>query len=335
MARPGFYNDNINRSYPFLKGTVGRLYVTPLPTMLELPDFVVADCGFIMGPASGFVEGEHYVRLDVVRRLGSQFRFEFVSDAPGLFDVPLDFQRDVTDPLYANEFAESAAVLEEGESDSESAYLSCREPLWSGFLITGDLARLASLLTTSGQEISGGEDEAVVEPALTQNLAGTVVSSLELVNEDRTRATAPSGCDELTWPHQTGVLFQQARCLQGPIRFSAGYNAVLLQNDLDNSLTIGAGVGAGAGEPCSEVALFDGESPPDESSNDLYSGGLYCNQVLRSFNGIGGPGFNFLAGQGVSIVPDPENNCVLIDFNLIGMTICYSDFSIVSESLSI
>jgi hypothetical protein len=62
MSRPNFFNDNINRTFPFQLATTG--VATPgtgAVTLLQLPDEFVADCGFIMGPESGFVEGRDFV----------------------------------------------------------------------------------------------------------------------------------------------------------------------------------------------------------------------------------------------------------------------------------
>ena len=57
MALPNFFNENINRSFPFQRATVG--VDTPTSgtvTMLQLPDNFIADCGFILGPESGFID---------------------------------------------------------------------------------------------------------------------------------------------------------------------------------------------------------------------------------------------------------------------------------------
>ena len=50
MALPNFFNENINRSFPFQRATVGVDTPTEgYPTMLQLPDNFIADCGFILG----------------------------------------------------------------------------------------------------------------------------------------------------------------------------------------------------------------------------------------------------------------------------------------------
>ena len=70
------------------------------------------------------------------------------------------------------------------------------------------------------------------------------------------------------------------------------------------------------------------------SPNNLLSGGLQCNEVLRSINGMGGPFFNILAGLGVSIVPEPDLHKVKVDVNMFGLSVCFtSEFSQFSASL--
>lgn len=330
MARPNFYNDNENRSFPFLRGTVGvKVPDTGLPTKLaELPDDFIVDCGFTTGPDSEFDVLTHSIYLSRIYRTGSLVYFEFSSDAPELYGKQLTFTRSITDSRYQFEYLDGEVYF--NESESISLPDSCSEPLWSGYLVTGDMADIAARVG-DGQAINRQAGEAIVEPALIQNLSNTIVNSIELANDDRTRATSPTGCPDITWPHQTGVIFVQARCVQGNIRWKPGYNATITQNDFDNSITIGAAVGAGEGEPCGEVPLFDAEAPPIGSANSLLSGGALCNETLRSLNGVGGPSFTFIGGQGVSIVPDPDNHCIRIDVNLVDMALCISDFSEVSQ----
>lgn len=331
MARPGFYNDNRNRSFPFVLKTVGvRTPESGLPTMLQLPDDWVVDCGFVMGPDSGFDSADHSVWLQKVHRVGNMIYFQFASDAPTLYEKYLVFSRSIADIEYSVEYLDSEVYVDESESVSLPEY--CTEPLWSGYLISGIMSNVVARLA-DGESVVRVDGDAVVEPALIQNLNNTIVSSIELANGDRTRAASPDECPDISWPHPVDIVFIRERCIQGDIRWTPGYNAVITQNDTDNSITIGALVGSGAGQPCAEVPLFDGELPPNNASNSLLAGGPLCNETLRSFNGIGGPNFTFLGGQGVSIVPDPENNCILVDFNLVDLVLCVSDFSEISESL--
>jgi len=336
MPRPNWYNDNRNRSFPFIRGTVGFDVPASGPVdMRDLPDDFIVDCGFVMGPESGYVEGTHNVFLRRVYRAGSTIFFEFVSDAPNLHAKYLTFSRDIAEIDYAVEFTEllpEAPIFSTSASISEVAPTFCPEFLWEGYLITGLMPSIVARLA-DGAEIKRLDGDAVVEPALIQNLDQGMLVSLELANSDRTRVTAPEDCPDIVWPYQTGIVFVNARCIQGDVRLREGYNASIVQNTADNTITIGAAVGSGAGEPCGEVPLFDGESSPVSSSNNSLAGGPLCNETLRSINGIGGPQFTILGGTGVSIVPDPDNHCIEIDVNLIDLALCISDFSQVSVSL--
>ncbi|HVE24006.1 MAG TPA: hypothetical protein VNC22_01310, partial [Sporichthya sp.] len=133
MGVAGFYNTNVNRSYPFVAGTVGG-EDGPL-TLLNLPDACVADCGFVAGCKSRFAAGEHAVYLNRLYRSGGTFYFEFASDAPGLFGATLTFSRDVSDPDYAVEYADSGSGGLSDSSESASRAGACDEPLWYGFLV--------------------------------------------------------------------------------------------------------------------------------------------------------------------------------------------------------
>lgn len=329
--KPNFYNDNRNRAFPFLKNTVGsRTPTSGAVTMRQLPDDFIVDCGFTIGPESQFEEDEHSIYLYRIRRQGDLIYFEFASDCPSLYEQNLVFIRDIAEETYAAEFVDGPGPIDISISDSEGD--ECREPLWSGYLISGNMSSIAARLS-SGEQIVRSTGDAIVEPALIQNLAGGLLNSLELANDDRTRVSSPDGCPDITWPHAVGLLFLGARCIQGEIRWKPGYNCLITQNSADNSLTIGAAQAAGEGEPCSEVPLFSSEQPPVGSNNSLLSGGSLCNETLRSINGIGGPIFNVIGGAGVSIVPDPEANRVTVDINMVDLAICWNDVSVVSESL--
>jgi hypothetical protein len=193
---------------------------------------------------------------------------------------------------------------------------------------------IASRLS-SGQSISRGTAStvAVVEPALIYNMDRSMVTSMNLANADRTRTTAPDDCPEPTWDYPTGVVFISEKCLQGNIYIKGGYNCEITQDDANNSITIGAMAGAGEGQPCEEVQLFDGEAPPVGSNNSLYSGGLLCNETVRSINGIGGPLFTIYAGAGVSLIADPDNNKLTVDVDMQDVTACISEYITISENI--
>lgn len=318
MPSPPWFNENENRAYPFTVRSVDQPPSGPT-TVLNLPDALVVDCGFVAGPLSRFETKDHSVYLARVSRTGSVFSLEFQSNAPALLGTPLVFTRDVSDPDYSTSFEDSGfeGFSQSSLSDSQTGR-PCDEPLWSGFLVTGKMSEFALLLPSNGT-IDRGTGGGVVEPALVQNLSESVVTRLAIANDDRTRAEAPPGCDAVVYPYPTGLIYVNADCVVGDVAFKPGFNSVVTQSLGDNSITLGAGVGRGEGEPCDTIPLFPGESPPDGST--LVEGGPRCNETIRSINGLGGPQVSIFAGAGVTVTPLPNENKLIIDVTLSGLAI--------------
>lgn len=337
MPRPNFFNDNINRTFPFKWATAGVATPASGPvTMLELPDEFIADCGFIMGPESGFEEGTHSIFLYQITRVSStEIVYEFRSDAPKLANVPLIFTRNSTDAIYTSEFAESAVPeivpIDLSISGSLAPEVSCGEPYWTGYLVTGPMAAVTARLSVGDSITRTSSSETLVEAALIQNLNNNQLVSLSIANADRTRAIRPDNCPPNQWPFPTGIIYVNSECLQGNLRFRSGYNMSVSQNNLTNTLQFSASVNAGAGEPCGEVKLFAAETPPEGATNNLLEGDYYCNEVLRSVNGLQGPNLTFFAGNGVAITSDEENNKLIVNINLQDLSLC--TYSMVSQSI--
>ena len=350
MAKPGFYNENRNRAYPIvfcpakmLRNCDGSLF--------DLPDDVLVDFGALMGLYSEYVEAEHIVYLAHICRIEDVFIFEFRSTAPGTFGTALFFTRNLEDDLYVTEDVEDAAEATSLCSLSLSSFSSedlaggsvpslpslstsvsseislasddCpEEPIWDGYLVTGTMETLATILP-SGCTLSAGLGEVRVEPALIRSLAGHYVRTVNLANDDRTRAEAPDGCPDLEYSYATGETYIQAECIVGRPRMKAGYNAVIYQDNLDNSITIGASVGAGEGEPCEEIPLFAEEVPP--AGRTTLDGAERCNETIRSINGVGGRILNLRTGIGASQINVPDKHKIIIDVDMNGLAVCFSD----------
>ena len=296
MARPNFFNENENRTFPFKARTAG--VGTPSSgvfTMLQLPDDVIVDCGFIMGPESGFVEGVHTVFLYKISKVSStQINYEFRCDAPALADAPLIFVRQISDSDYTTTFQESDVPEYLPLSQSESLSLSesefdivCGEPFWSGYLATGSVSSLSARLSVGTTITRSLDSETLVNEGLIQNLNQSQAVSLNVANSDRTRALRPEDCPANEWPFTTGEIYINKECMQGDIVFSAGYN-------------------------------------------NLLEGDFYCNEALRTINGLQGPNLTFFAGTGVAITQDSSTSTIEIDVNLVSLSLC--TFSI-SESV--
>jgi hypothetical protein len=340
MARPNFFNDNLNRTFPFEVGTAGiSTPASGIFTMLQLPDDVVVDCGFIMGPESGYEEGVHTIYLYKISKVSAtQLNYEFRCDATALATSPLIFTRQLSDTDYLTEFQESDipeyAPASQSLSLSESQIdVVCGEPYWSGYLTTGSVSSLSARLSVGDTVTRSATTDVLVHEALVQNLNESQAVSINIGNADRTRALRPVDCAPNEWDFTTGEIYIKRECLQGDIVFSRGYNLSLSQTDATSTIQFGATINAGEGVPCTEVKLFDEEMPPIGASNDLLEGDFYCNQALRTINGLQGPDFTFFAGTGVSITVNPVTQCLIIDVNLIDLSLCTTSTVSVSESV--
>ena len=338
MALPNFFNENINRSFPFQRATVGVDTPTEgYPTMLQLPDNFIADCGVILGPESGFIDGTHSVFLYKISRISnSTIEYEFQSDAPNLADSFLIFRRDITDPIYQTEFVESDAPFYTPVSQSLSLSISvpivtCGEPYWSGYLVTGPIEAVTDRLEVGDIIYRESDNEAIVEPALIQNLNQSQVVSLNIANVDRTRALRPANCPPNSWTFPIGYTYTVQECIQGDLQLRSGYNMQIIQDSFTNTIQFAARLKAGLGEPCEEIKLFLQEDPPIGAANNLLAGDHYCNETLRSINGLQGPSLNLIAGVGVSMSPNTVTSTLIVNINLKDLQTC--SYATVSETL--
>lgn len=317
MGRTGFFNDNENRGYPFVPDVTGDP-AGDAGTVDLLPDSVIVDCGFLMGLGSDFEEGSHSVYLSRVSRSGFEFTFEFSSDAPGLFGSSLSFVRDFSDGRYLTSFSDTVST--DSDSASLSASPDCPEPdLWSGFLVTGTFDDLEELIGDG--EAWVGSVKHRVEPALARSMVASFVNSINLANGDRTRADAPDGCTELVYPFETDQVYTNATCLQGELFVKPGYNLSISQGIFTNELVLSANVGAGEGEVCDEIKLFDTESAI--SGKSTLDGSERCSETIRSINGIGGELLSILGGSGVTVSSDSNANKITIDIDFGDLEFCF------------
>jgi hypothetical protein len=303
MPRPGFYNDNEYRAYPFI-------YVANYEGP-ELPDSAVVDAGFILGLNSGFEAGTHTVWLSAVTRAAGQYEFTFRSDAPGLEDVNIVFERAENADPWSTEYA---------SSDAETAPEDCTAaPLWEGFLVTGPLADLAACIAP-GQTITFSAADRVLEPGRLQSLVRSYVRSVNLGNLSRVQVLPPVGdayseCSDSISATDRYVVVN-ARCMQGNLKVREGYNCRIKQIDRTNELRIGAEKNAGTpldAEQCQyggELPLYPSEPLPADSK--FFSGGPACNELITTINGVGGPNVNILNGTGVTVTVDHAAHAVRV-----------------------
>jgi hypothetical protein len=94
----------------------------------------------------------------------------------------------------------------------------------------------------------------------------------------------------MTWPYPIGLVgtIPVAGCFTGPLVFMPGYNCQLTQDDVRNQIDFMVVVGGGAGEPCSEVPIYQAGAV---TSVQITQGGIgYLAAPTVSFVGGGGSG---------------------------------------------
>lgn len=285
MARPGFYNDNEYRDYPFLTRVKPR-------EGTDLPHEAIVDFGAIMGLDSEYAEPDSYVYLHSIQRSGDALRYEFRTTAEGAADEALVFTRELADPEFKLQWADSTPI---GALDRPYCFGA---PKWEGFLVTGLFEELLLALPGDG-ELLFAETEWQIEPARIQSLIKTFLRSVSLANFPRTQVTVPQ-CESESEPPEEAIV--NATCMKGDLKFKEGYNCAIQQNTPTNTIIIGASVGGGSGSQCVEIPLYPGESPPPGSR--YLTGGPSCGEIIKTVNGVGGRKIQLTSGPGFRVAVD-------------------------------
>ncbi len=307
MANPGWYNDNQFRDYPFITRVEPLALTTGFDSessgqiMLPLPSSTILDFGAIMDLDAEFDESAgHYIYLHSVSRFSDVFTFKLRTTAPAAANHELVFHRNLTDPEFSIS-RDSASTIEPEELPSLVCAL---QPCWSGFLVTGNLQDLADVIA-DGETLISIPALWRIEPARVQSLAQGYLRSVSLANAPRTHVTAQAGCSLDSSDSAERPVIVMTTCLSGPLNWREGFNCSIRQDVNDNAIIIGAGVGIGAGAPCEEIPLYEGEESPD--GGPFLSGGPSCNEIIKSINGVSGTDVNIVAGPGFRIQPDTIN----------------------------
>lgn len=336
MPRPGFYNDNEYRAYPFINKTVvtvttaenlptegstqkiyvttttnkkyywtGDAYVEITSATPQIPNSVVVDAGVVMGLDADFDAEVHSVWLAQVQLVGGALKFTFATDAPAATGTPLVFSRSPQANTWETEFAETGTAI--GTAPCAT------EPIWEGFLTTGTLAGFAANLT-AGQTVTFTKNQHQLEPARIQNLAKSYLRSISLGNFARTKVPA---CDTVNTLDRPIVL--NVQCVTGAVRLKEGYHCSITQTDRANELIVSAGVNSGLAtdeELCaagSEIPLYAGEAIPEDSK--FYGGGPTCAELITTINGLNGKYINIVGGAGVQIGTSSHKITVALNTN--------------------
>jgi len=319
-----FYNDNSGRTYPFVDAGPPAMTYSGGGNV-ELPYTTIVDCSIICGLDGEFQEASHRAYLYEVSRTGWEFTFRFRFTAPRMQAYELVFCRQRHDDEYATNHA--VAVDIDSPSSGSSLDLNCGEQIAEGWLTTGLLDELAAVLA-DGEFLRRADGDIWVEPAQVQSLYKTFARSLNTANAPRITTVPQESCGSAGADDDNYVV--NARCLAGNVRWKEGFNCAIRQVTGDNAIIIGAGVGSGDGEACSEIPLYEGETPPTGST--LLTGGPACNELIKTINGVSGAHQQLIPGRGVTVNPDSiESHKVVVDLHLRGLAIC-PDFLADSES---
>lgn len=284
MAKPGFYNDNSGRRFPFVTNAE-----TEAADGVNIPNDLILDCGFTFGIYSGCTKDTKVwlSAISISTTLGVQYvTLTFETDATFAAEIPLEFTVPITKD-YNLVFEDATGMSSAPTSALDNGLL------WYGYVVV-------SAQLTATQEFLAGDNELTaerhtVEPALIHNLDKTYVRSVNLANLDRVRTDAISINNR-----QTHVVRKD---IAGQVRFIEGYNTKIAYNAQKNALVFSAVEGAGAGYPCGEVKRYSTEVPP--TGSQLLSGGPKCNEVVKTINGVSGPHITLLAGPGTIIEKNP------------------------------
>lgn len=299
MARPGFYNDNEYRVYPFV-------YKNNLVT---LPDTAIADAGFIMGLDCFFDDATDTVWLSSAAISGDNVSLVFRTNA---VNTPLVFTFPATTEEWTTVFAET------GPAATDCA----EEPIWSGFIVVGRLNELLALLTVAPKTFLPNEYQ--VEPARLQNLNKAYVRSISVGNYSRLMVPDCVDDPDVTVIRLTDrTIIKNATCLKGPLLLKEGYNCRITQTDRDSTLSVAAdrekSIGTVDTELCEnngEIPLLPNEQPP--AGSKFLSGGPACNELIFTLNGVGGSNVNIIGGKNIIIGgpgDDDPTNTIKIALN--------------------
>lgn len=317
-ANTGFLNDNLYRAYPLQHSPALMTQVADDldETEVELPTNVIVDFGSLLGAAIEYDPAEHVVYLESITRPSGPLIFTFRCTATDDEDYELVFHRAVTASEFTTDNVECSPPHTPSCSDDDGG------GFWDGFLVTGQLAELLVLVPV-GYSLQGSPETTAVEPGVILSCRQRFVRSVNLANATRVMDENPVGCDGPAVEAQT--IKQVGLCLTGPLRLKAGFNTNLSQDGSDNSFTIGAAIGAGAGEPCDvsgDIPYYPEEERP--AGSGFYSGGPACSELINTINGVAGPDIALRAGPGITI-SRADGNVLNVAIDLHDLQICEAE----------
>ena len=328
MARSDWFNENSQRSFPFLSGTVENPE-SDADSVQRMPRSLIVDASILVGINVDFDQREHRIWLHSITRDGPELTLILRNGA-------LDPEE--TDVAHLEVVVTAADEIQlVHETWPFVTYdLACSEDVaWEAFLTFGAFTEDSlDAWITDGATLTGDETTQI-EPALIKTFFQAYTRSLNLANSRRTHAQSDDGCDPIEWPEDaerpedwpvdglgmapTTVV---ADCIAGKVRFEEGYNCAIEINASAGSIQVGARPGSGAGEvQCTGVLGYPDEEPPP--GRTTLDGGFRCEEVFRSVNGVGGPNVPIIGGAGVTVSSEEDDNKVVVSLDGRALQTCY------------
>jgi hypothetical protein len=304
MPKPGFYNDNEYRAYPFVYRVIDSDNL--------LPNSAIVDAGIVLGlDAFDSDVRDYIIWLTRIERTATGFNFvlAYAEKNVEAATTELVFSRPDTDDQWVTVFSETAHTADSAD------------PIWEGFLVIGPLADLRKTIAVN-QTLQFARADYQIEPGLVQNLHNAFLRSITVANYDRPRIPA---CNSTASASNVRAVIVNKHKLAGDVRLKEGYNCQITQTDRANELSITAIKNAGMpvdAELCahgSELQLYEDEPfgvdgteivtinnvlTERQKQSKFYSGGPACSDVISSINGLSDSNINIIGGAGVTVSTD-------------------------------
>jgi len=302
MPRPGFYNDNEYRAYPFVYKT------DAVDTVL--PDSAIVDAGFIVGIDVFGQPQNCNIWLTSITRTATDFIFTFTGAAANGITEEIVFAAPDNDDDWTIVYSES----EQNEDESfEETGICGGASYFSGFIVVGPRAELRAAIAQNST-LSFFELRYQIEHSRLQFQHKAYLNTLTVANFERIKVPA---CDEETdndYANRRVVVAEH--CLRGDIKFMEGYNCQIVQTNAANEILVTAAVGAGIGTTTGELCELGGQLPLTENERTLFlaakeagtqnflSGGPACSELISTINGLPGPNINIIGGVGIRVTSE-------------------------------
>lgn len=340
MPESDWLNQNAHRFYPFVPSAD---FSTDAGTFDGQAAF--ADAGFTLGIASAFEHARDHVYLWRYYKAGDIIRFVFRLDYGAttydpmrcyewVFEFPLDA------PLGATTYAIPTRITDYDLIGEENPEMGL------GFVTVGDLTEaLAS--AADGNVFMFGDP--VIEPALLQSNVNTFVNKIRLANEDRpcppecpcpssssgssqssssssSSSEAPSSsssssssseslvCEDPLEPEPAELnapirIELPNGTLIGAVKLKPGFNCIIDFDTIQNIVTLQSGLERGEGMQCEDLRTAEDGSLTFESCRA-------CGGLIYAVNGhgVGVEHLQLIGSPGVLILPDADNNRIVVRF---------------------